>query len=106
MTCRTFCTGHAFCAILHGRSITRMHMMGITVESDSLPPEDQREARELEALYRISQLLATVSNQRQMLGEVLDVLDGELGLERGTIMLLSPTGSEVRLEVAHGMADH
>jgi Nif-specific regulatory protein len=77
-----------------------------STQNGTLPLNDQREARELDALFRISQLVATVTNQRQMLGEVLDVLDRELALERGTIMLLAPEGNEVRLEVAHGIAEH
>jgi Nif-specific regulatory protein len=60
---------------------------------------------ELEALYKISQVLATETRQRQMLAEVLDVLHGELGMTRGTIMLLSPDGMELMIEVAHNLSD-
>jgi len=60
-----------------------------------------RHDRELSALHRISSILATGSRQRQLLMEVLDVLDSDLDLRRGTIMLLSPDGSELMTEVAH-----
>jgi Nif-specific regulatory protein len=59
---------------------------------------------ELEALYKISQVLATETRQRQMLGEVLDVLHTDLGMTRGTIMLLSPDGRELMIEVAHNLS--
>jgi len=63
-----------------------------------------RHVRELEALYRISGILATAPpSQQQMLAEVLDVLDGEMGMGRGTILLVSPDGSEVVAEVAHNL---
>ena len=58
--------------------------------------------RELEALYAISQLLGSGTTQRQVLAEVLDVLD-QLGMHRGTIMLLSPDSNALTLEVAHDL---
>ena len=61
-------------------------------------------AAELDCLFRISQILATESRQRQMLEEVLDVLHTELGMKRGTIMLLSPDGQELMIEVAHNLS--
>ncbi len=60
---------------------------------------------ELNTLFKISQLLATGTRQRQMLAEVLDVLNGELGMNRGTIMLLSPDGKELMFEVAHNLSE-
>ena len=64
-----------------------------------------RHVDELEALYAISRVLAAGANQRQMLAEVLDVLDERLGMTRGTIGLLSPDRSEVMIEVAHNLSD-
>ena len=60
--------------------------------------------KELEALYRISQILAAATRQRQMLEEVLEVLYNDLGMTRGTIMLLSPDGQELMTEVAHNLS--
>jgi Nif-specific regulatory protein len=60
---------------------------------------------ELDALYRISQILTTGSRQRQMLAEVLDIMHEMLGLMRGTIMLLSPDGKELMTEVAHSLSE-
>ena len=65
----------------------------------------QRHARELEALYALSQILASGTNQREMLAEVLDVLDDRLDMNRGTIMLLSPDGRELMIEVAHNLSE-
>ncbi len=58
---------------------------------------------ELEALFRISRILASGSSQRQILLEVLDVLHSELAMTRGTIMLLTPDGDELMTEVAHNI---
>ncbi len=59
---------------------------------------------ELETLYRISHILAVGKNQKQTLAEVLDILDCELDLHRGTVTLLGPDGSEIRIEVAHNLS--
>lgn len=69
------------------------------------PPTGMRHDRELGALYRISQILATGTQQRQILAEVLDVLDKELGMRRGTVMLLSPDGRQLLMEVAQDVTE-
>jgi len=56
----------------------------------------------LDTLYRISNILVAAMSQRQILAEVLDALDKELGMKRGTVTLLSPDRSEIMIEVAHG----
>ena len=61
--------------------------------------------QELQALYKISQMLATTSGQRQMLTEVLDVLANDLGMTRGTIVLVLPGGKELGVEVAHNLSE-
>ena len=61
--------------------------------------------RELEALYRISQVLASGTHQRPMLTEVLDVLHSQLGMTRGTIMLLSPDSDQLMIEVAQNLSE-
>ena len=63
-----------------------------------------RHARGLETLYRISHILTSGARQKQSLPEVLDALDSELGMNRGTITLLSPDGNEIKIEVAHSFS--
>ena len=63
----------------------------------------QRHVAELEALYRISKNLARRAGQRQVLAEVLDILDTELGMSRGVIVLVSPDNRELAIEVAHNI---
>ena len=67
--------------------------------------EGPRHLKELQALYRISQVLATGARQRQMLAEVLDILHTELGMNRGTILLLSGDAKELLIEVAHNLSE-
>ena len=65
-----------------------------------------RHARELNALYQISQLLAEgTTGQRQTLEEVLDVLEKELGMIRGTILLLLPSQKELRIEAGSNLSE-
>jgi Nif-specific regulatory protein len=65
--------------------------------------DEHRHDRELDALYRISQILAVGSPQRETLAEVLDVLHRELGMTRGTVVLVSPDHKELLIEVAHNL---
>jgi Nif-specific regulatory protein len=55
----------------------------------------------LEALYSISKILTKRSGQRQMLHEILDVLDSRLGMTHGTVMLLTPDGTELVVEAVN-----
>ena len=73
--------------------------------SAAIPQYNHRHQHELQGLYRISQILATESGQRQMLAEVLDVLADDLGMTRGTICLLMPDDKELAVEVAHNLSD-
>jgi Nif-specific regulatory protein len=61
--------------------------------------------KQLETLYKVSQILATGARQQQTLADVLDTLDTELGLNRGTITLLAPDGNEIRIEAAHNFSE-
>jgi len=64
-----------------------------------------RNVRQLETLYSISSILATGGRQREILAEVLDTLDSELGMKRGAITLLTPDRSESMIEVAHNFPE-
>ncbi len=61
---------------------------------------------DLRVLAEIARLLATQHGQRQMLAEVLKLLDERLALIRGTIMLLSPDGSELIVAAAPAIPGH
>jgi Nif-specific regulatory protein len=63
-----------------------------------------RHNRELDALYRISGILAVGPRQRETLAEVLDVLHRDLGMNRGTIVLVSSDHKELLIEVAHNLS--
>jgi Nif-specific regulatory protein len=60
----------------------------------------ERHERELNALNEIGYILSKQSGQREMLIQVLDVLEEQLGMMRGTVMLLSLDGSELLFEAA------
>jgi Nif-specific regulatory protein len=64
-----------------------------------------RHVQELETLYRISRILAAGKNQKQVLAEVLDVLDCELSMNRGMVTLLGPDSNDIRIEVAHNLSE-
>ncbi len=62
-------------------------------------PSDYLE-RELSALYAIARLLGEQSGQVEMLSEVLGILDRELGMARGTVMLQSMESGDLVVEAA------
>ena len=64
----------------------------------------RKHARELDALYRISQILAMGVGERSMLAEILDNLAEDLGMGSGTIMLVSADRSELLVEVGHNLS--
>ncbi len=64
---------------------------------------DTLHERELAALSCIAEILSSRYGQRQMLAEVLDALESQLGMARGTIMLLSGDGSELIVEAARNL---
>ena len=78
--------------------------MGKTKDASNGSPGSRRHADELDALYRIAEILAVGrGQQRSVLAEVLDVLERDIGMRRGTIVLLSPDGRELTIEVAHNL---
>lgn len=76
----------------------------INDDNDVSDPSRGRHARELNALYRTSRVLVSDMNQQQTIEEVLDILDRDLNMSRGTIMLLSPDGTELVFDVAHSVS--
>ena len=64
------------------------------------PTATHRSEKFLAVLASLGRLLATGSGQRQMLADVLKELDRELGMIRGTLMLVSQDGSELFIEAA------
>ena len=56
--------------------------------------------RDLRALNETAQVLATGSGQKEILSEILRVLERELGMTRGTVMLLSSDGTELIIAAA------
>jgi len=59
--------------------------------------------RDLRALHATAEVLATGSGQEEMLLRILQMLETELGMTRGTVMLVSPDGSELQLAAATGV---
>ncbi|HEX3020329.1 MAG TPA: sigma 54-interacting transcriptional regulator [Chitinispirillaceae bacterium] len=54
---------------------------------------------QLQTLSRVSKILAIQSGQREMLYDIMDILEACLGFIRGTILLLTPDKKELTVEV-------
>ncbi len=61
--------------------------------------------QELKTLFKISQILITGIGQRQALAEVLDILDSELGMNRGAVTILAADSNQITIEVAHNISE-
>ena len=59
---------------------------------------------EIACLYDISNAIHASFDLKKSLYRVLDLLAEHLGLNRGSISLLNPDTSDIRVEVAHGMS--
>ena len=79
-------------------------MVGKSHNSQKGTAKASRHVRELETLYKISQILTAGTRQKQALAEVLDTLDNDLGMNRGTVTLLAPDSAEIKIEVAHNLS--
>ena len=64
-----------------------------------------REVQELTVLYEIGQLLISVSDPKESLSPILDILYHKMGMERATITLLNPETLEMSIEMSHGLTD-
>jgi Nif-specific regulatory protein len=71
--------------------------------------QDERPAakslQQLDGLCRISRALSAGADRQEALCHVLEILDGEFGLNRGTITLLAPDGKQVRIEAVHDLSE-
>ena len=61
--------------------------------------------RDLRALHTSAQVLAEGAGQQAILQQILKVLEDELVMTRGTVMLLSPDGTELTIAAASGVTD-
>ncbi len=65
---------------------------------------ESREDRELSLLTRMGEALGTALDPNSFLQETMDVLASELGMIRGTVVLLDRTTDKLRIVAAHGLS--
>ncbi|MBW8016709.1 MAG: GAF domain-containing protein [Planctomycetes bacterium] len=61
-------------------------------------------AQQLEILNKISRTLTCRAHIKEAFSSILDLMDGELGLNRGTITLLAPDDNKISIESVHGLS--
>ncbi len=64
---------------------------------------EERTRQELAILYRISQAMAHGQSVSALLNEVLDILESDMGLSRGTLTLRRPDSDLLIIEASRGM---
>ncbi len=65
---------------------------------------ESREGRELGLLTRIGETLASALDPNSFFEGIMHILAGELGMIRGTLMLLDGVSGKLRIAAAHGMS--
>jgi len=65
---------------------------------------DRRRRLELEILYRISQAMAHQHDVTALLNEVLDIMETEMGLSRGTLTLRQPGADTLVIQASRGLS--
>jgi Nif-specific regulatory protein len=70
-----------------------------------MPPRTPKpKPDEITCLYEITRAIYSTMDLRKALYKVLDLLEKDLGMDRGSITLLNPETSEIHIEVAHGIS--
>jgi Nif-specific regulatory protein len=64
---------------------------------------ERRRRLELEILYRVSQAIAHQHNLTALLNEVLDIMETEMGLARGTVTLRQPDTDVFLIQASRGL---
>ena len=74
-------------------------------EKMTLPLADQsaRTSEELTVLFEITQILNAAGPLARNLQQILKILAQRMGMERGTITILTPETNEIQIEVAEGL---
>ena len=60
---------------------------------------------EINCLYEITKAIHATMDLQRALYKVLELLSEYLGMKRGSITILNPETSEIRIEVAHGISE-
>ncbi len=66
--------------------------------------DESAQIRKLTALLDVSQALGSTLNLSEALENILEILDRELGMKRGAIVMLEAKG-ELKIQYAHGMSE-
>lgn len=72
--------------------------------SDPTVPQKPRAEIELNILYRVSQAMAHEKGVSSLLDRVLDILETEMGMARGTLTLRNPDSDIFEIEASRGIS--
>ncbi len=69
------------------------------------PRPEPRAQQELQVLYRISQAMTHQHDIRALFDEVLDIMDNQMGLSRGTLTLRHPDSDVFAIQASRGLSE-
>jgi Nif-specific regulatory protein len=65
----------------------------------------QYEPADLACLYDITRVLASASDLRDCVEEIMEILAGSTGLQHGTVTIINPSTGQLEIEVGHGLSE-
>ena len=65
----------------------------------------QYEPADLACLYEITSILASSSDLRDCVEEIMEILAGSTGMQHGTVTIINPTTGQLEIEVGHGLSE-
>ena len=74
------------------------------VDGNLIIASESREDRELGLLTRMSEVLATALEPQSFFEQTMEALANELGMVRGTLVLLDKTTNKLKIAAAHGLS--
>jgi len=66
--------------------------------------DSRRSHQELEIIYKISQSIAHQDDVAQLLNDVLDIMENDMGLSRATLTLRKPDSDQFAIEASRGLS--
>ena len=62
-----------------------------------------QELADVTSLYEITKVLASSTDLRECLEQIMEILSSSRGMSNGTVSIINPSNSQLEIEVAHGL---
>ncbi len=63
-----------------------------------------QELADVTSLYEVTKVLASSTDLRECLEQIMEILASTRGMDNGTVSIINPSNSQLEIEVAHGLS--